>query len=309
MKLFCRHEKLIISLAFLLSLTACSDREDGPSEIVNARPISPYYFVKKGETLADVAAKHSMKEDELISLNNLKAPYTLFERQRILVRVLGKGNADYTKPGGDITVKELDEEPNVGDEEGKDKEKNKDGAVDSLASSDDGALGDVGAADSTDSALSSSSSSGKNALASNGAPAKGASAAGATAAPVSFDWPVKGKILTKFGQKMPDGTVSDSLQISAPVGTKVKAAAIGKVQKAGETLPGFGKIVVVKHTDGKLSLYAHLKEVSAKPGQQIAQGQELGRVGKNGAQPMLLFQVRKMVGKKFVPVDPAGLLP
>lgn len=300
MKLFFPHEKLVISLAFLLSLTACSDRENGPSEIVNARPISPYYFVKKGETLADVAAKHSMKEEELISLNNLKAPYTLFERQRILVRVLGKSNTDYTKPDGDIMVKELDEEPKVGDEENKDKDK--DGAVDPLASSEDGTFGDAGTADATDSAV---PSSGKNALASKGTAAKGASAA----APVSFDWPVKGKILTKFGQKMPDGTISDSLQISAPVGTKVKAAAAGKIQKAGETLPGFGKIVVVKHTDGKLSLYAHLKEVSAKSGQQIAQGQELGRVGKNGTQPMLLFQVRKMAGKKFVPVDPAGLLP
>ena len=307
MKFFSRHEKLIISLALLLSLTACSDREDGPSEIVNARPVSPYYFVKKGETLADVAAKHSMKEEELISLNNLKAPYTLFERQRILVRVLGKNNADYTKPDGDIMVKELDEEPKAGEAE--DKEKSKDGAVDPLASSDDGAIADAASPDSSKSALSSSPSSGKNALASNGAAAKGASAAGVSAAPVSFDWPVKGKILTKFGQKMPDGTVSDSLQISAPVGTKVKAAAVGKVQKAGETLPGFGKIVVVKHTDGKLSLYAHLKEVSAKPGQQIAQGQELGRVGKNGTQPMLLFQVRKMAGKKFVPVDPSAFLP
>ncbi len=305
MKLFFLHPKTIISLAFLLSLTACSDRENGPSEIVNARPISPYHFVKKGETLADVAAKHSMKEEELISLNNLKAPYTLFERQRILVRVIGKSNTDYTKPGGDIMVKELDEEPTDGNAEGKDKN----GAVDPLASPADNTFGNTGAADVTDSTLSSGSSASKNAFPSKETIAKGASSAGASAAPVAFDWPVKGKILTRFGQKMPDGTVSDSLQISAPVGTKVKAAAIGKVEKAGETLPGFGKIVVVKHSDGKLSLYAHLKEVSAKSGQKIVQGQELGRVGKNGAQPMLLFQVRKMVGKKFIPVDPAELLP
>lgn len=308
MKLFSLHEKTIISLAFLLSLTACSDRENGPSEIVNARPISPYYFVKKGETLADVAAKHSMKEEEIISLNNLKAPYTLFERQRVLVRVLGKNNADYTKPGGDILVKELDEEPKE-----KTENKSNDGNIDPLASSSDSTFGDAGAADTTvsapDSTPSSNASAGKNALPSTDAAAKSSPAVGAPAAPVAFDWPVKGKILTKFGQKMPDGTVSDSLQISAPVGTKVKAAAAGKVEKAGETLPGFGKIVVVKHSDGKLSLYAHLKEVSAKPGQRIAQGQELGRVGKNGTQPMLLFQVRKMVAKKFVPTDPAVLLP
>ncbi|MES2607713.1 MAG: M23 family metallopeptidase [Pseudomonadota bacterium] len=305
MKFFSLNEKLIISLMFLLSLTACSDRENGPSEIVNARPISPYYFVKKGETLADVAAKHSMKEEELISLNNLKPPYTLFERQRILVRILGKNNADYTKPGGDIMVKELDVEgqKDINAEDNKDKDK--DAAVDPMASS-DSTLNDAGAIDTVDSTLSSGASSGKEALVSKGVAAK---SAGAAAAPVAFDWPVKGKILTKFGKKMPDGTLSDSLQIDAPVGTKVKAAAAGKVQKAGETLPGFGKIVVVKHADGKLSLYAHLKEVSAKTGQQIAQGQELGRVGKNGAQPMLLFQVRKMVGKKFVPVDPTQFLP
>lgn len=302
MKLISDYKKIILSLAFLVMLTACSDREDGPSEIVNARPVSPYYFVKKGETLGDVAAKHSMKEDELISLNNLKPPYTLFERQRILVRVLGK-NTDYAKPGGDITVKELDEEP-------KKDEENKDGAVDRMSSSSEGDFGDVGATDAADSSASSSSSAGKNAaLTEKGSAAKSASSTKAKAAPVSYDWPVRGKTLTKFGQKMPDGTLSDSLQISAPVGTKVKAMAAGTVQKAGETLPGFGKIVVIKHPDGKLSLYAHLKEVSAKTKQSILQGQELGRVGKNGSQPMLLLQVREMSGGKFVPVDPAKFLP
>lgn len=304
MKLFSLHQKTIMSLAFLLSLTACSDRENGPSEIVNARPISPYYFVKKGETLADVAAKHSMKEEELISLNNLRAPYTLFERQRILVRVLGKSNADYTKPDGDIMVKELDEEPKKEEDD-----KNKDGAVDPLGSSEDSGLGDAGARDATDSSMSPGSSAGKNALAEKGAAAKGASGAKTPAATVSYELPVQGKTLTKFGQKMPDGTISDSLQISAPVGTKVKAMAMGKVQKAGETLPGFGKIVVVKHPDGNLSLYAHLKEASVKAKQTITQGQELGRVGKNGNQPMVLVQVRKLINGKYVPVDPAKFLP
>jgi lipoprotein NlpD len=308
MKIFSLKEKSIISLAFLLTLTACSDRTDGPPEIVNARPISPYYSVKKGETLADIARKHSMKEDELISLNNLRSPYTLFERQRILVRVIGKNNTDYTKPGGDIMVKELDaEEPKDDAAE----EKDKDG--DMSASSADSTLSDTGAVDVADSTLSSDASIGKEALVSKGAAAKGASAAGASAASVAFDWPVKGKILTKFGQKMPDGTVSDSLHIKAPVGTKVKAAAAGKVQKAGETLPGLGKIVSIKHSDGKMSIYAHLKEVSVKPGQQLAAGQDLGRVGKfvkqSGDDANLFFQVRKLVGKKFISIDPAQFLP
>ena len=297
----CLNTKSILSLAFVLLLVACSERKDGPSEIVNARPISPYYFVKKGETLEDVAQKHSMKEADLIALNNLQSPYKLFERQRILVRVLGENNHDYTKPGSDITVKELDQDdPNVtakAAEQADDDADNKGGSItDSLASSGDADVSSV------DSAM---TPFGKETL-----PGVAKSVVAPTAAAaVAFDWPVKGKILTNFGQKMPDGTVSDSLQISAPVGTKVKAAAAGKVQKAGETLPGFGKIVVVKHDDGKLSLYAHLKEVSAKAGQKITQGQELGRVGKNGAQPMLLFQVRKMVGKKFIPTDPAQFLP
>lgn len=303
--MFSLNAKLLVSFVFLALLTACGDRENGPSEIVNARAISPYYFVKKGETLADVAAHHSMKEEELIALNDLKAPYTLFERQRILVRVIGKGNSDYNKPGGDVTVKELD----VDDVKDAEKEEDKDGGgVDPLAPSVDGSLGDAGITDGVDSATS-VVKDGAPSFGAKHAAAKGTATASAAAAPVAFDWPVKGKILTNFGQKMSDGTVSDSLQISAPVGTKVKAAAAGKVQKAGETVPGFGKIVVVKHNDGKLSLYAHLKEVSAKPGQKIIQGQELGRVGTKGKEPMLLFQVRKMVGKKFIATDPAELLP
>ena len=126
-----------------------------------------------------------------------------------------------------------------------------------------------------------------------------------------FDWPLKGKVVTNFGQKMPDGKVSDSLRIAAPVGTKVKAFGDGIVRDAGALLPGYGKMIVINHVkEKKMSVYAYLKDVYAKKGQAITKGQAIGTVGKNGPDPMLFFQVREATaGKKLVAVDPRKLLP
>ncbi|MDP3372285.1 MAG: M23 family metallopeptidase [Candidatus Paracaedibacteraceae bacterium] len=301
MKSFTLNLKTITPLALVLLLSACSNRSDGPSEIIHARPISPYYIVKADDTLADIASKNSMTESELISLNNLKEPFKVFKGQRILVRVIGS-SSDYTKANGDITVKELEadgplegsdatpmatiQNPNIN--ESKDSTANTSEFLDPL--------------DTTKAPeIPASKPSFKESLSKEPEPQ-------AAIGTSSFDWPVKGKVLNKFGQKMPDGTISDSIQISAPVDTKVKAAAVGKVQQTGE-VPGFGKIVVIKHNDGRSSVYTYLKEVSVKSGQQISQGQVVGRVGKNGNKAMLLFQVRKVVGKKSIPIDPLALLP
>lgn len=305
MKSFTLNLKTIMPLALALLLSACSDRSNGPSEIVNARPISPYYIVKANETLADIASKNSVTESELIALNNLKEPFKVFKGQRILVRVIS-ASTDYTKVNSDITVKELEADVSLdtssvalATQKDNLNELKSDAAMNTLEALDP--LAATNALDATKAPEMPAKPSFKDTLSKESEPQ-------ATLGTSNFDWPVKGKVLNKFGQKMPDGTISDSIQISAPVDTKVKAAAAGKIQQTGE-VPGFGKIVVIKHSDGKSSVYTYLKEVSVKSGQQITQGQVVGRVGKNGNKAMLLFQVRKVVGKKSIPIDPLPLLP
>lgn len=127
-----------------------------------------------------------------------------------------------------------------------------------------------------------------------------------------FLWPLRGELINGFGPNGP-GQRFDGLNIRAPVGTPVKAAAGGDVVYAGNQVPGFGNLVLIKHTDGWVTAYAHLSTTSVKMRQTIAQGEQLGTVGQTGdaPEPMLHFEVRyaPTPKDKAKPVDPALVLP
>jgi murein DD-endopeptidase MepM/ murein hydrolase activator NlpD len=92
------------------------------------------------------------------------------------------------------------------------------------------------------------------------------------------------------------------LDFAAPAGTRVDAAASGKVVFAGYA-GAYGKAVIVKHVDGKRSLYAHLRKISTKKGKKVSAGQKIGNVGSTGNStgPHLHFEVRSKTGKKLNP--------
>ncbi|MDR1208629.1 MAG: LysM peptidoglycan-binding domain-containing M23 family metallopeptidase [Holosporales bacterium] len=124
----------------------------------------------------------------------------------------------------------------------------------------------------------------------------------------TFIWPVKGKLLRKFKDKLPNGTTSEGINISAPLNVSVKACADGVVVDAGELVLGFGKMVILSHDNGMISIYGHLQEISVKRPQdgetiQVQKGQVIGRVGKSGnvRVPQLHFQLRDA---KKSPIDP-----
>jgi len=127
-----------------------------------------------------------------------------------------------------------------------------------------------------------------------------------------FVWPVKGDILSGYGPKGP-GQRNDGLNISAEAGSPVRAAAAGQVVYAGNTIPGFGNLVVIKHPDGWTSLYGNLGKIAVKIRAEVTQGQELGVAGLSGAvdRPQVHFEVRYAATpqEKARPVDPQGLLP
>lgn len=92
------------------------------------------------------------------------------------------------------------------------------------------------------------------------------------------------------------------LDFSASQGTPVLSVGSGKVVKAGWYGP-YGKAVIVRHLDGKQTLYAHLSRIGVKKGRHVHGGQRLGSVGSTGNStgPHLHFEVRTAQGKK---VDP-----
>ena len=124
-------------------------------------------------------------------------------------------------------------------------------------------------------------------------------------APRSFIWPVEGKVISRFGKKG-KGVSNEGVNIAAPQGSNVKAAASGVVVYTGSELKSFGNMVIIRHGGGWLTAYAHQSDVFVPKGAVVKKGQVIGRVGNSGKvkSPQLHFSIRK--GKK--PVDPQRVL-
>ena len=127
-----------------------------------------------------------------------------------------------------------------------------------------------------------------------------------------FVWPVRGEILSAFGVQDVDRR-NDGVDIKSPMGTAVHAAAAGEVVYAGDQVPGFGNLVLVKHADGWVTAYAHLAHVDVKMRETVSQDQEIGQVGQTGGvpEPQLHFEVRYAATpiEKARPVNPLLVLP
>ena len=127
-----------------------------------------------------------------------------------------------------------------------------------------------------------------------------------------FAWPLRGEIISSFGVKG-TGQRNDGLNIRAPQGTPVLSSADGEIAYAGNQVPTFGNLVLVKHADGWVTAYAHLSSTNVKMRQQVKQGEQLGTVGATGGvnEPQLHFEMRyaPTVKDKAKPVDPGLVLP
>ncbi len=120
-----------------------------------------------------------------------------------------------------------------------------------------------------------------------------------------FRWPVQGPVVRTFKQNSAAGE-SGAINIAAPVGTVVRATNNGVVAFAGEALQRYGRMVMVRHANGYLSLYAHNRELLVKEGDAVYGGQAIAEVGNSGdvAEGQLRFELRK----RMEPIDPERVL-
>jgi murein DD-endopeptidase MepM/ murein hydrolase activator NlpD len=120
-----------------------------------------------------------------------------------------------------------------------------------------------------------------------------------------FLWPVKGRVVSRFGAKA-KGLHNDGINIATRRGVLVRAADNGVVAYAGNELRGFGNLLLIKHSGGWVTAYAHNQVLLVKRGQTIKKGQSIARVGSTGTvnKPQLHFELRK--GK--LAVDPQKYL-
>lgn len=119
---------------------------------------------------------------------------------------------------------------------------------------------------------------------------------------ISWGWPASGKVIGTFSENASQRGIS----IAGKLGQPVVASAPGRVIFSGTGIRGFGKLIVIKHNNTFLSVYAHNSELLVKEGQNVAKGQKIAEMGSTDTdQVRLHFEIRRL-GK---PVDPLKLLP
>lgn len=104
-------------------------------------------------------------------------------------------------------------------------------------------------------------------------------------------WPARGPVTSGFGLRW--GRMHQGIDIGAPIGAPIVAAKAGTVIYAS-AMRGYGNVVMILHGGGLTTVYAHQSAILARFGQQVAKGQQIGRVGCSGhcTGPHLHFEIR-----------------
>lgn len=121
---------------------------------------------------------------------------------------------------------------------------------------------------------------------------------------IPFHWPVQGAVTRQFQRS--GAQRHDGLDISAPKGTVIRAVADGKVIFSDWGPGGYGRLVIMRHEAGLVTVYAHNERNLVRVGQEVKQGEAIATVGRSGRATgyHLHFEVRR----KTVPVSPYKFL-
>ena len=116
-------------------------------------------------------------------------------------------------------------------------------------------------------------------------------------------WPTQGIVVKGYDPDVPGGK---GIEISGNPGQPVLAASPGAVVYSGSGLPGYGRLVIVKHSDSLLSAYGYLGKILVREGDSVRVGQAIAELeSSNPNRPVLHFEIRQN-GK---PIDPFRYLP
>lgn len=118
----------------------------------------------------------------------------------------------------------------------------------------------------------------------------------------SITTPIKGILTSTFGEQR-EGYYHKGVDLAANTGTKIQAALDGKVSFSG-IADGYGKVVIIDHSDNLQTVYAHCSKLNVSEGDQVLRGQVIAEVGNTGDStgPHLHFEIRV----DGVPIDPLG---
>jgi lipoprotein NlpD len=120
---------------------------------------------------------------------------------------------------------------------------------------------------------------------------------------VKWRWPTEGSVISAFGAT---AKTQSGIHIAGKRGQPILAAASGEVVYAGNSLPGYGQLLIIKHSSDYLSAYGHNQKLLVGEGDRVTAGQLIAKMGDGpGQRPLLHFEIRRS-GK---PVNPMGYLP
>lgn len=294
--------------AALMLLSACSTAPRGPAEVDyrisggardgSAGACGTRYTVRDGDTLSSIARRCGVNYVDLAAENGLGAPYTISPGQTLRI----PGPAIYTVQRGQnlyrialahgMSVEDL-------------------AALNGLRppytiypGQELAVRGEPRAAVASAPASAPATSSGQ--LRIEEAPPRRPSSPPPPAVDApSFDWPLRGEVVSRFGNQ-PGGGRKDGWTIAASLGAPIRAAAPGEVVYAGNELQGYGELVLIRHSGNWVTAYAHNSRLLVNVGDQVAQGAQIAEAGATGnaERVQLYFEIRRGV----TPVDPASHL-
>lgn len=228
-----------------------------------------YYVVRKGDTLYSIALEHGADYRELAQWNSLDDPTKINVGQQLRVKPpLGTSSVQVgsARVGERVESRPLESRP----------------------------------AETARSALEPPDAARTEPKPQPGPP-PAPPAATVAAGELEFVWPAKGKVLAGFAEPRSKG-----IDIDGKLGDPIVAAAPGRVTYIGSGIPGLGKLVVIKHDNGFITVYAHNREILVKEQQAVTRGQRIAELGASDAdRPKLHFQIRK----GSAAVDPLRYLP
>ncbi len=226
-------------------------------------PVPRFHVVRQGDTVYGIARRYGVGMRALIRSNNIRPPYTIAVAQRLILPLAAPKTASRRRA------------PPAGSS----------GALSSPPAP--GAKASPGAA-----------ASAKPARSSRTGPAADSPDRTRLAPPPrtsrAFLWPVRGRLVSGFGTK-PGGRFNDGINIAAPRGTRVAAAANGVVAYAGNELRGYGNLLLIRHAGGWTTAYAHNDVLLVRRGDVVKRGQVVAQVGNTGSvtTPQLHFEIRR----------------
>ena len=110
---------------------------------------------------------------------------------------------------------------------------------------------------------------------------------------LNFIWPVEGKIADTFNET--ENKWHQGIDIASPLGTPIRASNPGTVIYSSNTIKGYGNLIILRHSEELITVYAHNQVNLVEEGSWVERGQIIGKVGQTGRAtgPHLHFEVRR----------------